>query len=393
MNKIEPDPRFFKHLAEKILEGPAGHRWEGEGLWGQIDSDKTFNTLFQLYKSGAIEDLNEVISELSKHLPVLPILLLGTKLNVDGYFEDFRRWLVQQRHIFPTSQEYLDLGLRTSLFKYLPYGVELFVELGAEPNQLVLEERTLLDIAIARCDFGYTSEEDGELDRTVDALLNAGGKHYLELTASENMVCKSIFSHIPLYDSWSETVIMDLLGLDPHVQEQYSEIFIACLVKSQKPSKKWWDKVIPLIDEIGRANFLRNLGVWLTESCKPRKSLKYGFSGGPNYYRISYIEQAKDYEIWMISNQGLAVLKSLLWLTTLMNTKDRISLLNKFTIAMFTTYHGHGIRSPKLASQSFELMIQEPMGKQIGLEMIAKCDHKPSIKRMSAALEKLNNKS
>ncbi|MCP4369532.1 MAG: hypothetical protein GY797_15690, partial [Deltaproteobacteria bacterium] len=83
MNKIEPDPRFFKHLAEKILEGPAGHRWEGEGLWGQIDSDKTFNTLFQLYKSGAIEDLNEVISELSKHLPVLPILLLGTKLNVD----------------------------------------------------------------------------------------------------------------------------------------------------------------------------------------------------------------------------------------------------------------------------------------------------------------------
>jgi hypothetical protein len=393
MNKIEPDPRFFKHLADKIMDGPAGHQWEGEVLWGEIDSDKTFNTLFQLYKSGAIEELNEGISVLSKHLPVLPILLIGTKLNVGGYFEDFRRWLVQQRHIFPTSQKYLDLGLRTSLFKYLPYGVELFVELGAEPNQVVLEERTLLDIAVARCDFGYTSQEEGELDRTVDALLNAGGKHYLELTASKNMACESIFSHIPLYDSWSETVVTDLLDSNPHIQEQYSELFIACLVKSQKPSKKWWDKVIPLIDEIGRDNFLQNLSVWLTESCKPRKSLKYGFSGGPNYYRISYMEQAKDYEIWMISNQGLDVLKSLLWLTTLMNTKDRVSLLNIFTIAMFTTYHGYGIRSPKLANQSFELMIQEPMGKQIGLEMIEKCDHKPSIKRMNAAFEKLNNKS
>ncbi len=29
---------------------------------------------------------------------------------------------------------------------------------------------------------------------------------------------------------------------------------------------------------------------------------------------------------------------------------------------MFTTYPNHGIRNPKLASQSFDLMIQEPSG-------------------------------
>lgn len=391
MSEIETDPRFFKHFAKLLLDGPTGHQWEGEDLWGQIDSHKTFDTLYGLYKLGDINKLNEAISTLSKHLPVLPILLIGTKLNTEGVLEEFRRWLIQQRHIFPTSQEYLDLGLRTSLFKYLPYGVELFVELGGEPNQVILEGRSLLDIAVARCDFPYFSEEDGELERTVEVLLNAGGKHYLELTANKNIECRSVFSHLPLYDSWSETVIADLSKTDLRKQELYSKLFLACLIKSKKPSKKWWDSTVTLIDEIGRVDFLQNLESWLTVACDPRKRLKYGYAGGASCYRYSYMEEAVNYENWMISKKGQVFIKSLLWLTKLMDTKDRVYLLNKVAKAMFTTYHGHGIRSPALARQSFESMIQEPMGKQLGLDMLANCDHKPSIKKMESAFESINN--
>lgn len=392
MDKIETDPRFLKHYAKQILDGPAGHQWEGEYLWDQIDNHKTFDTIYSLYKQGDIDKLNEGISELSKHLPLLPIILLGTKLNTEGYLEEFRHCLVQQKHIFPTSQEDLDLGLRTALFKFLPYGVELFIELGASPNQVILEGCTLLDVAVARCDFPYFSEQEGELEHTVDILLNAGGKHYLELT-DKNIKSKSIFSHLPLYDSWSESVITDLSNSDQRKQELYSKIFLACLTKSKKPSKKWWDNTVSLVNEIGTTDFLNNLNSWLTVTCDTRKKLNYGYSGGASCVRYSYMEEAVDYETMMMSKKGQIFIKSLLWLTKLMDTKDRVDLLNKFTKAMFKTYHGRGIRNPSLARQSFELMIQDPMGKELGVEILESCEHKPSVKKMNAALNSLNNNS
>lgn len=366
--------------------------WEGESLWGEIDSRDTFEKLFNLYLDNNIDLLQKEIIQLIKIQPALPVLLLGTDQNDEAVSEEFTRWLIQQKEIFPRDQDLLDLGLRASMYKWWPYGVELFVELGAEPNQEILTKRTPLDLAYARSDFGYFGPEEGELERTIELLLNAGGKHYLELAFREKIACQSVFDHLPLYDSWAEAAISDISKLDLYKQELYSKLFSACLNKAKKYSKNWWKSTTILVDEIGRSEFLKCLVSWLLESCKPRESHIYGYTGKGNLHRYSYMPQELDTEIWMISEKSSTLLKSLLWLTELMNAKERASLLQSFSASMFTTYFSYGIRSPKLASHAFSLMIQSPEGHKLGLKMLEECNHKPSIKRMKAAFKELDGK-
>ena len=94
-------------------------------------------------------------------------------------------------------------------------------------------------------------------------------------------------------------------------------------------------------------------------------------------------------ETRMISGKSSTLLKSLLWLTDFMPAKDRTTLLQEFTAAMFTTYPNFGIRSPKLSVQSFDLLIQDKSGYKIGQDMMAECKHKPTIKKMDAAFAAL----
>lgn len=363
--------------------------WEGEDLWGDTNSYATYKKLLDLYLSNNIDQLKDEIHQSIKTQPAFPIILIGTEWNEEGISEDFSRWVIQQEEFFPKSQDLLDLGLRTSMFKWRPDGVELFAKLGAEPNQEVLDEVTLLDLAVARNDFGYHCNEQDELERTIEALSSVGGKHYLELAYKEKIACHSIFSHLPLHDSWAEIVLSEMASLDLPTLELYSKLLSACLNKAKNPSKKWWDSTMQIIDEIGQPLFIDYLNTWLLEACKPRKSHVYGYEGSGHVYRYSYMSENLDAEIWKVSDKSGAQLKSLLWLTQLMKDKDRIPLLHSFSESMFTTYRNRGIRDPKLASQSFSLMIQLPEGKQRGLEMLEQCNHKPSIKRMNAAFEEL----
>ena len=365
-------------------------KWEGEPLWGEVNSYQTFNSLLNLYRSNELDQLKAQILQSIETQTVFPILLIGTKWNEEGISEDFIRWVIQQKELFPKSREHLDLGLRTSLFKWRPDGVELFTELGADPNQQVLPETTLLDIAMARDDFAYHCEEQDELERTIAALSSAGGKHYLEIAYQKKLACQSIFANLALHDSWAERIISDLSDLDLPTQELIAKLLSDCLNKAKNPSKKWWASTMQIINDIGQPVFLDYLKTWLLEACEPRKSHVYGYEGSGHLYRYSYMSENLEAEIWKVSEKTGTQLKSLLWLTKLMDEQDRFPLLSHFSESMFTTYYNRGVRDAKLAMQSFSLMIEMPEGKLRGLEMRDQCAHKPSIKKMTAVLEALD---
>ncbi|MCF7985918.1 MAG: hypothetical protein K9L70_16070, partial [Thiohalocapsa sp.] len=144
----------------------------------------------------------------------------------------FSLWLLERRDLLaknPRDQALLDLGLASVVYRWRADAVRTFLDLGADPNRALIERRTALDICANRLNFFYSEPKD-DLEAAVAALTAAGGKGWVEATLGPRVSATGVFEALDTYDSWPETAVRDLGGLDPETQAAWAEVLTHCAV-------------------------------------------------------------------------------------------------------------------------------------------------------------------
>jgi hypothetical protein len=349
-------------------------------------NDVRFDTLERyekLINTGKKKELTTLIEQKLNDDPYYSYHILKTCLVSEGYYSSLSSWLLKQPNLLPSNQKTKDLLLCWLVYNWNFEGIETLLQMGANPNQEVMEGRNLLDICANRADFGCYKE----LAETVTLLKQYKAVSYLQGQFASQITQPELFEALDSYDCWPVEVITDLSLLSAQEQNQWLDIILHCQSNANKPSKAWLKKAEKLLEPSVRNKQISTIKKWIVTACELRLSLYFcEIDGNPFYLR--YSASQIEFDTCSITAKNGRILKGFCWLLAAFDKKDGSSVLCVLAKEMYTKYPIKGIRDTKTANAAYEALLLVNEGFDLAMNLYKNTGHKPSLKKMKACLDK-----
>lgn len=295
-------------------------------------------------------------------------------------------WMLANPKVLPSDADGIDLGLRQSVFRWRTDGIRAFLDLGADPNQVLVAERTALDVCVNRTAWFFSESKDS-LEDAVAALRGAGGRGYLEHTLGNRVGDHRVFALLDGFDAWPKKLVNDLAELDAEDQNKWTDLVSHCSVKAKAPSMKWTKQLTTLLDGVDRDRLFDALVGWIELAREPRLSLIYGdLEGGPYYLASDSLKESQD--LWGVSKKNAMVLKGLVWTLAAFGSAQARDAIAGLATAMYRAHYLLGVRETTLANACFETLLGLSGGGEAAQAVVDATEGKVARKKMAALLNK-----
>lgn len=293
-------------------------------------------------------------------------------------------WLLQQPELLPVEQSRLDQCFCIAIYTWRSDAIEIFLALGANPNQPILPKRYALDICLNRTEHDYSCEKS-ELDDAVASLRRYSAKTYIEHKYEQSLHCWDIFGDLASYDDWVELMVEDLAALTP-IEQSHWQLIIKHAVSNAKTASKGWkreqQKNAAGLDQLKSVSLLEK---WLRSACQPRSSLVFGDLRDGPYYKKSDSTH-NSFDVWRLAAKNSLVLNGLLWTLADIDPHRGQEVALELVQSMYAKLPELGIRDVSLANASFAVLLETEVGRNMALALAEQTENPTAKKKMKAML-------